>query len=203
LGGIHDTAVPKHLEEWEQELSRDVLALGRSLVDGLGVPRATTGRGLASVVLSVGRFHLLVTGIPIPVFGYVGDDHQEVQRAVSGYLKEISHDIIGRGYKIELRTFTACLHPREPRAMLQWLPGLRASWPQGEPALLGTQLVVIYPFSSDEIRHWPVQPEFLVRAVQLIELAVPELYRRLDAALAERASEAARTPSREFLFGFP
>ncbi|NOZ78281.1 MAG: hypothetical protein GXP48_03685 [Acidobacteria bacterium] len=183
------------------EASRSILLLGRGLLTELGEPVSTTGNGLSSVVLPAGALNLLVLGIPIPVFGYIGDDDQEIQASLTAFLRSFSQTLLERGHKVVLRAFSNCQGFSRSDEILSWLPRFRNASLQGEPAFLGTELVTLYPFSNEEVSKWPLGPEYLVRGARLIELAVPELYQKLDDLLAEKISEAAYAEHERFLLG--
>ena len=185
----------------DADMARRILLVGRVLLTELGGPLSTTGAGLSSVVLPAGTLNLLVLGIPIPVFGYIGDDNQEIQGSLVTFLRSFSSALLEHGCKLVLRAFSRCQGLARTNELLDWLPQFRNASLQGEPALLGTQLVTLYPFSSAEISKWPLGPEYLVRSVRLIELAVPELYQRLDGLLADKISEATENSHEYLLFG--
>ncbi len=192
--GSHDGQV-------SSDRARPIMMMGRTLLTELGQPLSTTGNGLASVVLPAGTLNLLVLGIPVPVFGYIGDDDQEIQSALLTFLRDISGALLNHGCKIVLRAFSHCQDVSTANMLLDWLPQFRSVSVQGEPALLGTQLVTLYPFSNDTISKWPLGPEYLVRGIRLIELAVPELYRKLDGLLSAKAAESAGVTGSFLLFG--
>ncbi len=182
----HEAGVP---ERPAMDLASEVLFLGRSLVSCFPGTVYTTGRGLASTVLPAGDVRFLVLGIPVPVFGYLGDNDQEVQRAALGFLTGVAPELEGEGWRIGLRTFAGCFRPREPLAVLDWFPRLRSVSLRGSPYLLGVQLVTVYPLTRPEIARWPVAPPALVEAVERIERSISGLYERLDATLAAFAAE--------------
>lgn len=164
----------------------EVLDLGRQLVRSLDKPVVSVGHGLASAVLPAGNLKLLVLGLPIPVFGYIGDDNQDVLQQVSAFLRRSLNGRLNNGHRLALHTFTCCLHVLDHRQILRWLPQVSQLAGRGEPAFLGAQLVTLYPFTDQEIRHWPQAPAGALACALSLEYMISDVYSYMDQLLAER-----------------
>ena len=164
----------------------EVLSLGRQLVLSLEKPVVTVGHGLATVVLPAGNLRLLVLGLPIPVFGYVGDDNQDVLQQVGAFLRQSLTGELNNGHRLALHTFTCCLHVLNHRQVLGWLPQVSMLAGKGEPPFLGAQLVTLYPFTQDEIRFWPQAPATALACALGIECMIGDVYSFMDRLLADR-----------------
>jgi len=174
----------------------EVLSLGRQLVSSLERPVVSVGHGLATAVLPAGNLRLLVLGLPIPVFGYVGDDNQDVLQQVGAFLRRSLKGRLNNGHRLALHTFTCCLHVLNHRQVLDWLPQVSMLAKKGEPPFLGAQLVTLYPFTQDEIRFWPQEPASVLACALGVEYMIGDVYSFMDQLLADRCRADPRCGSR-------
>ena len=176
------------------EIVASILRQGRALLERFGIPVDTAGGELSTVVLPAGTFSLLVLGIPIPVFEYLGDGHQAVQSTVMETLGGIARRTLHNGHRLGLHSFIRCFGTEVPCQALDWFPGFKKLTMNRPPVVLGAQLVTLYPFDGEEIASWPRGPDRLVECVSRIESALPGLFTDLDRVL-ERHARHRTTPA--------
>lgn len=172
------------------DLVGEVLAVGRQLVTGLRGSLCSVQDRLATCTVPVGDVNILVLGVPIPVFAYVGDDNQDIQRGALAALRKLAGPTLHNGHRLGFRTFASCLHTVGRDRFLRWLPRFRATAVRGQPALLGAQLVTLYPLSSESAAQWPDGPAGIVTAALKIADSISDVYEFMDMMLAQRTSAA-------------
>jgi hypothetical protein len=196
MRAVGSTAVGSGADGSSLDFINEVLGLGRELVGSLERSIVCVGHGLASTVVPAGKLRLLVLGLPIPVFGYIGDDNQEVLQQVTEFLRRSLEGDLSNGHRLALHTFTCCLHVLDHRQILGWLPQVGRLAKRGEPAFLGAQLVTLYPFTEEEIRHWPQAPPSALACALCLEQMIGDVYSFMDQLLAERCRSASRQGER-------
>lgn len=179
-------SVDRGVTQAGQALVDGVLSFGRRLVGSLERPVVSVGHGLASTVVPAGDLRLLVLGLPIPVFGHIGDDNQDILQQVTRLLRRSLEGRLNNGHRLALHTFTCCLHGFDHRQIFAWLPQVARLATRGEPAFLGAQLVTLYPFTQEEIRYWPQAPPGALACAMCLEYMISDVYSYMDQLLADR-----------------
>ena len=162
------------------EIEERVFALGRSLLEHLETPVIPADSGLPSTILPAGSFGLLVLGIPVPVFSYMGDDNQALQRRVVGLLNAAAGATLDGSRHVGLHSFSRCFGRAPEEDVLALLPGFCALNGSRKASLLGVQMVTVLPLSPAEAALWPEGPSSVRRCVDRFRQVIPEIYGQLD-----------------------
>ena len=172
-------------ESWAPEptgqVAREALAVGRGLLERFGLPVVSTG--LSTVVLPAGTFSLLVLGIPIPVFESQVGAHHGVESWALDHLTGLVLGHVHNGHRLGLHSFTRCFGTTDLHRAANWFPRFARRLDGRRPAVLGAQLVTLYPLSTDDAMSWPHGPARIVDCVHHLESALPGFYDALDRVL--------------------
>lgn len=162
----------------------ELLCLGRSLLEALGTTMYTTGMGLGSVLLPVGFRRLLILGIPVPIFGYLGEGDMELHDEALAWLRGELSDGVPPEIRLEAQVFGPAAVNGYFTRVLDWLPRVREAAPQLRPPILGVALVTVFPLETSHARMWPLGPDWAVELAGQLERRVPDLYEFLNSALS-------------------
>jgi len=162
------------------ELQSRVVSLGRNLLQRFEASFHETPAGLPTMVLPAGGFGLLVLGIPIPVFSYMGDENQILQRRVVERLRETAGTMLCREHRVELHSFSHCFGAVPERKLLDLLPFFGRLNGRRKATFLGVQLVTVLPLSEAEVSMWPRGPAGLRECADRFLEALPKVYWELD-----------------------
>jgi len=163
-----------------QQVQDRVVSLGQSLLERLDVPVVPTALGLPSTVLPAGGFGLLVLGIPIPVFSYMGDDNQALQLRIVDILRTTAGRVLGHKRRVALHSFSLCFDAASEEEILELLPAFSQLNGSRKASYLGVQLVTVLPLSENEVSLWPEGPPGLPECADRFLGVLPLVYRQLD-----------------------
>ncbi|NOZ95211.1 MAG: hypothetical protein GXP47_10800 [Acidobacteria bacterium] len=168
-----------------EELCTRVFSVGRRLLHRFDVPMTETPSGVPATLLPAGGFRLLVLGIPVPVFAYMGDDNQELQRRIVTILRSSGGAALSGGRRVVLQSFSKCFGAAPEEEILALLPSFRSLNGRRKAVYLGVQLVTLLPLSDMDASLWPGGPQEIRECVDRFEQMVPALYGTLDHDLAQ------------------
>ena len=172
------------------------LSIGRDLLRHFDVPIVETSLGISTVMLPTGEFGLLLLGIPVPVFSYMGDGDQVLQRGVVHLLKSAAGTALRNGRRVELHSFSCCFGVAPEGDVLDLLQSFGALDGARRARYLGVQLVTVLPLGKDEISTWPHGPSDVCRIVDRFLGVLPMMYWKLDRDLV-RVHDSRRTEGDE------
>ncbi len=159
------------------------LLLGRTLLEPLGATLFTVGQGMSSVLLPVAHRRLLVLGVALPIFGYLGEGEQEVHDQALGQIRNRLGSCLPPGVRLEAQTLGTGLANGHAVSVLNWLPRLKASPNRENLPILGLALLTLFPLEGPEARQWPLGPAWAVEMAVGLEENLPLLYDSLDRLL--------------------
>ena len=162
-----------------------VFPLGQRLLEHLGTPVTLSASGLPSTILPAGDFGLLVLGIPIPVFSYMGDDNQALQRRAVDLLNATTGGTLDGNRHVALHSFSKCFDRASEEEMLALLPGFRALNGSRKASFLGVQMVTVLPLSTEESSLWPHGPAPVCQCVDRFRDVISQIYGQLDRDLIQ------------------
>ena len=166
------------------------MRLGRSLVEALGTTVFSVGGGVSSVLLPVGLRRLLVLGIPVPIFGYLGEGDTEVHEQALARLRGELSGWVPPGVRIDAQALGPGAVNGHASRVLEWLPRFRERGREMRLPVLGFALVTVFPVEAPQARLWPLGPEWAVRLARELESRVSDLYRILDDTLCRTVDGA-------------
>ena len=143
----------------------------------------TVGKAMSSVLLPVAHRRLLVLGVALPIFGYLGDGEQEVHDQALGQIRGRLGGCLPQGVRLEAQTLGTGLSNGHAASVLNWLPRLKASRRRENLPILGLALLTLFPLEGPEARRWPLGPEWAVEMAVGVEKNLPLLYESLDQLL--------------------
>lgn len=184
-------------------LSEDrVFALGRRLLENLGEPVVPAASGIPSAILPAGGFALLVLGIPIPVFSYMGDDNQALQRRVVDRFNAAAGGLLNGSHRVALHSFSRCFDRAPQEEILDLLPAFASLNGTRKASYLGVQMVTVLPLSERESSLWPHGPAAVRRCSERFKEILPEVYRQLDQDLVRMHQTRLLPGGRRALWSF-
>ncbi len=172
----------------------EILCLGRSLLEALDATVFSVGGGLGSVLLPVGLRRLLVLGIPVPIFGYLGEGDGEVHEHALARLRGEIRESVPPGVRIDAQALGPGAVNGFSSRVSAWLPSFRRLGRRIRLPILGLALVTVFPLDAPQARLWPLGPGWAVRLAEELEDRVPELYEILDEMLCRAVDASNERP---------
>ncbi len=159
------------------------LLLGRTLLEPFGAKLFTVGKGLSSMLLPVAHRRLLVLGVALPIFGYLGEGEQEAHDQALAQVRGQIGRHVPQGVRLEAQALGGGLASVHTDSVLDWLPRLKTSQGKENLPILGLALVTVFPLEASEAHQWPLGPEWAVNIAVGLEKRLPLLYESLDRLL--------------------